>query len=61
MVMAQIPALFLPKKEPEVKPQVKKRTFKKKEKSNETVSALFKGRFDGYQKNDSEVCSAGAT
>lgn len=51
--MAQIPALFLPKKDTE-KVQNKKPVRQKqnrKKSDGEKVSALFKGRLDGYQEN----------
>lgn len=61
--MAQIPALFLPKrggdeqKTSVKKPQSKKRNFKKKEDKNTScVASLLKGKFDGYQKNNGEIC-----
>jgi hypothetical protein len=64
MVMAQIPALFLPKRgvdeqKPSVnKPVPKKRNFKKKEdKQTNCVASLLKGKFDGHEKNNGEVFS----
>ena len=60
--MAQIPALFLPKRGDDEKktsvkkPQSKKRNFKKKEdKQTNCVASLLKGKFDGYQKNNGEI------
>lgn len=55
--MAQIPALFLPKKNEE-KPQVKKQEKKRKKPPvNKKVSALLKGRIDGYKKNTGQIRS----
>lgn len=62
--MAQIPALFLPKKKTEDKPQVKntsKNRKKKKPDSDKKVSALFQGRIDGYKKNNSQIRSGAIT
>jgi hypothetical protein len=58
--MAQVPALFLPKKKIEEKPQLKnsnKNRKKKKPDSEKKVSALFQGRIDGYKKNNSQIRS----
>jgi hypothetical protein len=61
MVMAQIPALFLPKNKPQEKPEVKKPVSKKKKKPelNKKVSALFQGRIDGYKKDSSKTNRVG--
>ena len=62
--MAQIPALFLPKRGDDEKktsvkkPQSKKRNFKKKEdKQTNCVASLLKRKFDGHEKNNGEVFS----
>jgi len=59
--MAQVPALFLPKKKvEEQKPQVKNsgnNRKKKKPDSTKNVSALFQGKIDGYKKNNSQIRS----
>jgi len=58
--MAQVPALFLPKKKTEDKPQVKnssKNRKKKKSDSNIKVSVLFQRGIDGYKKNNSQIRS----
>lgn len=60
MVMAQIPALFLPKKKIEEIPEVKnssKNRKKKKSDSPKSVSILFQGEIDGYKKNNSQIRS----
>lgn len=60
MVMAQIPALFLPKKKTEEKPQVKNSNKNRKKKQpdfNKKVSALFQRGIDGYEKNNGQVRS----
>jgi hypothetical protein len=62
--MAQIPALFLPKKKTEEKPQVKnsnKNRKKKKPDSDKKVSALFQRGIDGYKKNNSQIRSGAIT
>ena len=62
--MAQIPALFLPKKKTEEKPQVKnsnKNRKKKKPDSNTKVSALLQRGIDGYKKNNSQIRSGAIT
>ena len=62
--MAQIPALFLPKKKTEEKPQVKnsnKNRKKKKPDSDKKVSALFQRGIDGYKKNNSQIRSGATT
>jgi hypothetical protein len=62
--MAQIPALFLPKKKIEEKPQVKnsnKNRKKKKPDSDKKVSALFQRGIDGYKKNNSQIRSGAIT
>ena len=62
--MAQIPALFLPKKKIEEKPQVKnsnKNRKKKKPDSDKKVSALFQRGIDGYKKNNSQIRSGAST
>jgi hypothetical protein len=59
--MAQIPALFLPKKSSEKrKPQTKEPQKKQKKPSGsgKKVSALLKGRIDGYKENSSQICRA---
>jgi len=64
MVMAQVPALFLPKKKTEEKPQVKnsgKNRKKKKPDSTTKVSALFQRGIDGYKKNNSQIRSGTIT
>lgn len=56
--MPQVPALFLPKKKPDDTKQVKNTKRNKKKSpsvSDKKISALFKGRIDGYQENNSEV------
>jgi hypothetical protein len=60
--MAQIPALFLPKRGDDEqktsvkKPQSKKRNFKKKEdKQTKCIASLLKGKLDGYEKNNGKV------
>lgn len=58
MVMAQIPALFLPKKSSEnKKPQTKEPQKQKKKPSGpgKKVSALLKGRVDGHKENTSQI------
>ncbi len=58
MVMAQIPALFLPKKSSEnKKPQTKEPQKQKKKPSGpgKKVSALLKGRVDGHKENSSQT------
>jgi len=61
MVMAQVPALFLPKKKvEEQKPQVKNsgnNQKKKKSDSSKSVSILFQGEIDGYKKNNIQIRS----
>jgi len=62
--MAQVPALFLPKKKTEEKPQVKnsnKNRKKKKPDSDKKVSALFQRGIDGYKKNNSQIRSGATT
>lgn len=62
--MAQVPALFLPKKKTEEKPQVKnsgKNRKKKKTDSAKQVSALFQRGIDGYKKNNSQIRSGTIT
>ena len=64
MVMAQIPALFLPKKKTEEKPQLKnsgKNRKKKKPDTTKKVSAIFQRGIDGYQKNNSQIRSGTIT
>jgi hypothetical protein len=64
MVMAQVPALFLPKKKTEEKPQVKnsnKNRKKNKPDSDKKVSALFQRGIDGYKKNNSQIRSGATT
>ena len=64
MVMAQVPALFLPKKKTEEKPQVKNSTKNRKKKnpdSTKKVSAIFQRGIDGYQKNNSQIRSGTVT
>jgi hypothetical protein len=64
MVMAQVPALFLPKKKTEEKPQVKnsgKNRKKKKPDSTTKVSALFQRGIDGYKKNNGQIRSGTTT
>jgi len=64
MVMAQIPALFLPKKKIEEIPEVKnssKNRKKKKPDSTKKVSAIFQRGIDGYQKNNSQIRSGTIT
>ena len=56
--MAQIPALFLPKKSSEKKKTQNKEPKKQKEKFNgsgKKVSALLKGRVDGHKENNSQI------
>jgi len=57
--MAQVPALFLPKKWTEKK-KAQYKEPKKQEKvykgSVKKVSALLKGRVDGHEENTSQVC-----
>jgi hypothetical protein len=56
MVMAQIPALFLPKKSSEnKKPQTKEQQKKKPVVPKKKVSALLKGRVDGHKENSSQT------
>jgi hypothetical protein len=60
MVMPQVPALFLPKKKIEENNKLKNsnKSRKKKESDNtKKVSALVKGRIDGYEKNNIQVRS----
>lgn len=58
--MAQIPALFLPKKKTEEKPQVKKTNKKRKKPQDKVkVSALLQRRIDGYKKNNSKAIRMG--
>lgn len=62
--MAQVPALFLPKKKTEEKPQVKNSTKNRKKKnpdSTKKVSAIFQRGIDGYQKNNSQIRSGTVT
>lgn len=64
MVMAQVPALFLPKKKTEEKPQVKnsgKNRKKKKPDSTTKVSVLFQRGIDGYKKNNGQIRSGTTT
>jgi hypothetical protein len=59
--MAQIPALFLPKKSSEKKKtQTKVPQKQQKELSGpgKKVSALLKGRVDGYKENTSQIYRA---
>jgi hypothetical protein len=59
--MVQIPALFLPKKSSEKrKPQTKEPQKQQKKPSGpgKKVSALLKGRVDGYKENSSQICRA---
>lgn len=54
--MAQIPALFLPKKSSETKkPQTKEQQKKKPVAPKKKVSALLKGRVDGHKENSSQI------
>ena len=54
--MAQIPALFLPKKSSEnKKPQTKEQQKKKPVAPKKKVSALLKGRVDGHKENTSQI------
>ena len=55
--MAQVPALFLPKKKTEDKPQAKKINNKKKKKPNNKlkVSALLQGRINGHKESNTKV------
>jgi hypothetical protein len=59
MVMPQVPALFLPKKSGENKKTQSKEPTKKNDKkksgSNKKVSALLKGRVDGYKENNGQI------
>jgi hypothetical protein len=64
MVMAQVPALFLPKKKIEEKPEVKNSNKNRKKKnpdSTKKVSAIFQRGIDGYQKNNSQIRSGTVT
>ena len=59
--MAQIPALFLPKKSSEKKKTQNKEPQKQEKKpkgSGKKVSALLKGRVDGYKENTSQIYRA---
>ena len=59
--MTQIPALFLPKKSSEKKKtQTKVPQKQQKEPSGpgKKVSALLKGRVDGYKENNSQIYRA---
>jgi len=62
--MPQVPALFLPKKKTEENNKLKNsnKARKKKESDNtKKVSALVKGRIDGYEKNNIQVRSGTIT
>jgi len=56
--MSQIPALFLPKKSSEKKKtqtKVPQKQQKKLSGPSKKVSALLKGRIDGYKENSSQI------
>ena len=54
--MAQVPALFLPKKKPDEPTQVKKPNKKRKKTPNtKKVSAILQGRIDGYKKDSTQT------